>query len=94
MNKQERQIVATFVLRELKRNFKLANVSTTIIDKTYIFETEEDWNISIPEKMYYRKLHVKGINFKETNNFVEQSIINGIRKYLASVGKEGTVTVQ
>ena len=93
MEKSQGYVVATYVLDELKKNLKLANSSNILINQIHIFETETSWCVSVPERVYNRKLYVKGLRYNESKNFVEQSIVNAIRKYLISIGEEGTVSV-
>lgn len=94
MEQQEQYILATYICNEIKKNFKLANTSKRNIESIYIFESESGWNVSIPEHLYNKKLHVKGVSYNKNSNFVDQSIMNGINKYLVSTQQEGMVSIQ
>ena len=91
MDKEQIRLLAMQIVADIKKYLSKTSTSKTLIKQVSIIETEESYNISIPERVYNRKLHVKGLQLKDSNNYIEQVIINSLRTYLINNGLEGTV---
>lgn len=101
LDKMQKLEVATFIRNEVK-NFAYKNgFASKVVSDIYLVETEDSWSVSIPESISRTKLtYKKGshapkvIKLEEGKTFLEQAIINGVKKYLATIQAEGRVTVQ
>lgn len=91
MDKEQVKLLAMQIVADIKKYLSKTSTSKTLIKQVSIIETQENYNISIPEKVYNRKLHVKGLQLKDSNNYIEQVIINSLRVYMINNGIEGTV---
>lgn len=101
MDKMEKLALAISIRNELRNYANRAGFGNNIAQKIYTFETEDTWCVSIPESLRRAKLNLKkggkkptGLKLEEGKSYIEQSIINGVRKYLATKQSEGMVTVR
>ena len=100
-DKMQKLEMAIFIRNEVKNYaYKNGFASKTVSD-IYLVETEDSWTVSIPESVSKTKLaYKKGakapkvIKLEEGKTFLEQAIINGVKKYLATIQAEGRVTVK
>lgn len=101
MDKMEKLALAISIRNELRNYANRGGFGNVMAQKIYVFETEETWCVSIPEGLRRTKLNLKkggkkptGLKLEEGKSYIEQSIINGVKKYLATKQSEGMVTVR
>ena len=100
-DKMQKLEMAVFIRNEVKNYAYKNGFASKVVSDIYLVETEDSWSVSIPESVSKTKLaYKKGtkapkvIKLEEGKTFLEQAIINGIKKYLATIQSEGRVTVK
>lgn len=102
MDKETTRVVAMFIVAEIKKSYfnarkKKTDTTTSVrylLKEVEIFDSGETYEVHIPYEIVYYHYGIKNVKFSDVGNSLEQTIINGVRNYVTSTGKEGTVTAE
>lgn len=99
MDKETTRVVAMFIVAEIKKSYfnarkKKTNTTSPIkgvLKKVKIVDAGEAYEVHIPYEIYGYHYGIKNAKLVEASSTIEQVITNGVKTYLNSLGKEGTV---